>query len=224
MRRSRPRILLVSSCQYCAAPKTHVGKSYELHGSKEISQVQLAHAVSEALGVPVRYQPLPIEEYRLQLETIGFPELYVDFFVALAHDARDGIFSGWNDVYSQVTGNQPARRPGLHQVTPLSIRCLMNRNQQMLNTYKAVQITRPGILEIVARPLTDPGEGQVRIRVEACGICQSDSLAVEGLFPTTYPRVPGHEVVGKIDAIGRGVRNWRIGERVLVMTAATQKS
>lgn len=88
-------------------PRPHIGKTHELHGAAELNQVQLAAAVGEALGVPVRYQPLELDEYRRQLAFIGFPELYVEFFVALANDAREGIFSGWNDLYSKVTGKQP---------------------------------------------------------------------------------------------------------------------
>src|SRR2546426_4527596 len=84
-----------------------------------------------------------------------------------------------------------------------------------MSTYRAVQVTSPGKFELVNRPLLDPPAGKVRIRVEACGICHSDSVTVEELVPViTYPRVPGHEVVGKIDAIGEGVTGWRIGQRV----------
>lgn len=88
-------------------PLPHIGKTHELHGAEELNQVQLATAVSNALGVPVRYQPLELDAYRRQLEFMGFPELYVEFFVALSNDAREGIFSGWNDLYSKVTGKPP---------------------------------------------------------------------------------------------------------------------
>jgi alcohol dehydrogenase, propanol-preferring len=54
----------------------------------------------------------------------------------------------------------------------------------------------------------------VRIRVEACGVCHSDSGTVEALFPIEWPRVPGHEVVGRIDALGSGVQGWVVGQRV----------
>jgi alcohol dehydrogenase, propanol-preferring len=64
------------------------------------------------------------------------------------------------------------------------------------------------------KPLVDPGPGQVRIRVEACGVCHSDSGTVEGVFPISWPRVPGHEVVGRIDALGSGVQGWVVGQRV----------
>src|SRR5213083_3094262 len=85
----------------------------------------------------------------------------------------------------------------------------------MSRTYKAVQATQPGKLEVVERAMIEPAFGQVRIRVEACGVCHSDALAVEGGFPgLTYPRVPGHEVIGKIEAIGPGVHGWKEGQRV----------
>ena len=85
----------------------------------------------------------------------------------------------------------------------------------MSRTYEAVQVTQPGKLEIVEREIIEPAFGQVRIRVEVCGVCHSDALAVEGGFPgLTYPRVPGHEVIGKIEAIGSGVNGWKEGQRV----------
>jgi propanol-preferring alcohol dehydrogenase len=64
------------------------------------------------------------------------------------------------------------------------------------------------------KPLVDPGPGQVRIRVEASGVCHSDAGTVEGSFPISWPRVPGHEVVGRIDALGSGVQSWAVGQRV----------
>jgi alcohol dehydrogenase, propanol-preferring len=81
-------------------------------------------------------------------------------------------------------------------------------------TYKAIQVTKPGEFEAVLKRLVDPGPGQVRIRVEACGVCHSDSGTVEGVFPISWPRVPGHEVVGRIDALGSGVQGWAVGQRV----------
>ena len=81
---------------------------------------------------------------------------------------------------------------------------------------KAVQVPKPGgDFEIVEREIPEPGPGQVRIRVQACGVCHSDVLTKDGLFPgIAYPRVPGHEVAGLIDAVGAGVKDWRKGERV----------
>jgi alcohol dehydrogenase, propanol-preferring len=84
----------------------------------------------------------------------------------------------------------------------------------MSATYRAIEVSRPGQFSEVSRPLLDPGLGQVRIRVEACGVCHSDSGTVEGLFSIDWPRVPGHEVVGWIDALGSGVQGWAVGQRV----------
>lgn len=83
-------------------------------------------------------------------------------------------------------------------------------------TMRVVQVPRPGgPFEIVERPIPEPGAGSVRIKVHACGICHSDSITKEGLFPgIQYPRVPGHEVTGTIDAVGPGVAGWEPGQRV----------
>jgi len=81
---------------------------------------------------------------------------------------------------------------------------------------RAVQVAAPGgAFELVQRDVPQPGAGQVRIKVEACGICHSDSLTKLGAFPgIRFPRVPGHEVVGLIDAVGAGVPEWQAGQRV----------
>jgi D-arabinose 1-dehydrogenase-like Zn-dependent alcohol dehydrogenase len=81
---------------------------------------------------------------------------------------------------------------------------------------RAVQVSRPGgPLEIVERDVPDPGPGLVRIKVQACGVCHSDTVTKDGLFPgIQYPRVPGHEVVGVIDAVGPSVPRWKPGQRV----------
>ena len=82
---------------------------------------------------------------------------------------------------------------------------------------RAVQVPRPNApFEIVERDIPEPGPGTVRIKVQACGICHSDSYTVEGLLPIEYPRVPGHEVVGVIDAVAPGVPRWTAGQRVAV--------
>jgi D-arabinose 1-dehydrogenase-like Zn-dependent alcohol dehydrogenase len=81
---------------------------------------------------------------------------------------------------------------------------------------KAVQIGKPGgDFELVERPIPDPGRAQVRIKVEACGICHSDVLVKAGMWPgLQYPRIPGHEIAGRIDAVGSDVTNWKPGQRV----------
>jgi len=78
------------------------------------------------------------------------------------------------------------------------------------------QVTRPnGPLEIVEREIPDPKTGQVRIKIQACGICHSDSVTKEGIWPgIEYPRVPGHEIAGRIDALGSSVVGWARGQRV----------
>ena len=81
-------------------------------------------------------------------------------------------------------------------------------------TYRAIELSGPGKFSEVTKPLLDPGPNQVRIRVEACGVCHSDAATVEGLFPIEWPRVPGHEVVGRIDALGSGVQGWAVDQRV----------
>src|SRR5580658_5737331 len=84
----------------------------------------------------------------------------------------------------------------------------------MGSTYTAVEVSAPNVFRVVERTITEPAAGQVRIRVEACGVCHSDAGTVEGLFPIDWPRVPGNEAVGRIDALGASVQGWAIGERV----------
>jgi D-arabinose 1-dehydrogenase-like Zn-dependent alcohol dehydrogenase len=81
---------------------------------------------------------------------------------------------------------------------------------------KVAQISKPGAdFEIVEREIPKSGAGQVRIKVQACGVCHSDVLTKEGLWPgILYPRVPGHEVAGTIDELGAGVSEWKMGQRV----------
>ena len=81
---------------------------------------------------------------------------------------------------------------------------------------RAVQVPGPGEpLELVERELHEPGAGEVRVRVEACGICHSDAFTVEGWMPgIEYPRVPGHEIAGSIDAVGADSTPWEVGQRV----------
>ena len=86
----------------------------------------------------------------------------------------------------------------------------------MMRKMRAAQISRPGAaFEIVERPIPEPGAGQVRVKVQACGICHSDSLVKEGHWPgLQYPRVPGHEIIGTVDAVGPGAAPWKPGQRV----------
>jgi len=77
---------------------------------------------------------------------------------------------------------------------------------EIISTYRAVQAVGPGRLELTQKTLQVPGPGKVRIRIEACGVCHSDAATVEGVFSIDWPRVPGHEVIGRIDALGSGAR------------------
>jgi D-arabinose 1-dehydrogenase-like Zn-dependent alcohol dehydrogenase len=84
-----------------------------------------------------------------------------------------------------------------------------------MGTYRAVEVSAHGTLQVVERALVEPGAGQVRIRVDACGVCHTDAATVTGAYPgLKLPRVPGHEVVGRIDAMGSGVSRWTLGQRV----------
>jgi len=86
----------------------------------------------------------------------------------------------------------------------------------MRSTYRAMQVSRPGVLELVERATPDPGPGEVLIQVEACGVCGADKSDIEGADPALQPpRVPGHEVVGRIAAIGDSTPSlWKAGQRV----------
>src|SRR5438132_12378357 len=81
---------------------------------------------------------------------------------------------------------------------------------------RVVQVPRGGgPFELVERDIPEPERGWVRVKVEACGICHSDTLVKEGLWPgIQYPRVPGHEVIGVVDAVGEGVKPWKNSQRV----------
>jgi len=85
-----------------------------------------------------------------------------------------------------------------------------------MSRMKAVQVSKPGgNFELVERNIPEPTRGQVRIKVEACGICHSDALVKDGHWPgLQYPRIPGHEIAGRIDAVGEGVTQWKAGQRV----------
>jgi len=81
---------------------------------------------------------------------------------------------------------------------------------------KAVQVSKAnGSFEVVSRDVRDPGPGEIRIKVEACGVCHSDAATRSGAYPgLTLPRVPGHEIAGRVDAVGANVTAWKAGDRV----------
>ncbi len=86
----------------------------------------------------------------------------------------------------------------------------------MTRTMKAMQVTKAGAaFELVEREVPEPAAGQVRVKVEACGICHSDAFVKSGGFPgLVLPRIPGHEIAGVVDAVGDGVSAWKAGDRV----------
>ena len=86
----------------------------------------------------------------------------------------------------------------------------------MSNRMKAAQISKAGgDFQLVERDVPKPSVGEVRVKVEACGVCHSDALVKEGLWPgLQYPRVPGHEIAGRVDAVGDNVNSWTAGQRV----------
>jgi D-arabinose 1-dehydrogenase-like Zn-dependent alcohol dehydrogenase len=85
-----------------------------------------------------------------------------------------------------------------------------------MSKMRAVQISKPNApFELIEKDIPEPTTGTVRIKIQACGVCHSDSIIKEGLFPNIpYPAIPGHEIAGVIDAIGDGVIDWSIGQRV----------
>jgi len=85
-----------------------------------------------------------------------------------------------------------------------------------MSRMRVAQVTRPdGPFEIVERPVVEPAAGEVRVKVQACGVCHSDAYTKQAMFPgIVLPRVPGHEVIGTVDALGEGVQGWTMGDRV----------
>jgi D-arabinose 1-dehydrogenase-like Zn-dependent alcohol dehydrogenase len=90
---------------------------------------------------------------------------------------------------------------------------------------RSVQVSKAnGPFEIVDRDIPEPNATQVRIKVQACGVCHSDSFTKEGLFPgIQYPRVPGHEIAGVIDKVGKDVTQWEPEQRVAVVNPAGEE-
>ncbi|MGK5679747.1 alcohol dehydrogenase catalytic domain-containing protein [Actinoplanes sp. URMC 104] len=86
-----------------------------------------------------------------------------------------------------------------------------------MTTYRSAQVSEPGApFRIVEAEQPSPGPGQVRVAVEACGVCRTDAAFVNAAFPVSFPLVTGHEIAGRVDAIGDGVEGWAAGDRVAV--------
>src|SRR5260370_7510050 len=85
----------------------------------------------------------------------------------------------------------------------------------MTATMRAAQVQQAGgPFVVVDMPVPEPGPGQVRVKVHACGICGGDAIPRNALFGTKLPRVPGHEIAGVVDAVGAGVEVWQVAQRV----------
>src|SRR6202163_964720 len=113
-----------------------------------------------------------------------------------------------NEIGGKKMSSAPATGPTFNQGS-------LETQKPKASTYTAVEVSAPNQLRVVERRVAEPGPGQVRIRVEACGICHTDATTVTGTYPgLTLPRVPGHEVVGRIEALGAVVTRWKIGQRV----------
>jgi D-arabinose 1-dehydrogenase-like Zn-dependent alcohol dehydrogenase len=113
-----------------------------------------------------------------------------------------------NEIGGRNMSSAPATGPTFNQGS-------LATQKPKASTYTAVEVSAPNQLRVVERRVAEPGQGQVRIRVEACGICHTDMTTVTGTYPgLTLPRVPGHEVIGRVEALGSGVSKWKIGQRV----------
>src|ERR1700732_5120256 len=115
-----------------------------------------------------------------------------------------------NEIGGKNMSSAPATGPTFNQGS-------LETQKPKASTYTAVEVSAPNQLRVVERRVAEPGPGQVRIWVEACGICHTDMTTVTGTYPgLTLPRVPGHEVIGRVEALGSGVSKWKIGQRVVV--------
>ena len=128
----------------------------------------------------------------------------------------------WKKLYSKVRDREDALASTRAACAPQNVQrssCVfqrLGRLKLMSKKMRVVQVPRAGgPLELVERDIPEPERGWVRVKVEACGVCHSDSLVKEGLWPgIQYPRVPGHEVIGVVDGVGEGVKPWETGQRV----------
>ncbi len=143
----------------------------------------------------------------------------LDVLADVPHELSAQIGDGGEDA----TGDDIALHPGEPQFDLVEPGRVSRREVQpdtikrrAMGKMRAVQVAQGGgALELVEREMPEPTQGEVRVRVEACGVCHSDSLTVEGQWPgLSFPRIPGHEIAGIIDAVGTGVVGWSAGQRV----------
>ena len=143
----------------------------------------------------------------------------LDVLADVPHELSAQIGDGGEDA----TGDDVPLDPGEPQFDLVEPGRVSRREVQpdtikrrAMGKMRAVQVAQGGgALELVEREMPEPTQGEVRVRVEACGVCHSDSLTVEGQWPgLSFPRIPGHEIAGIIDAVGTGVVGWSAGQRV----------
>src|SRR5438034_5581308 len=170
--------------------------------------VPRVHAGRRAGGVPVGPCPLPGRGGDLLLEAAARPG---------GLGPRTGVRA--SGLPADRDRSRPARVPrgARGQAAPVHAAAAasgLNARGDMPRMRAAQVRAAKGPFEVVEREIPDPGPGSVRIKVQASGICHSDSLTKEGLWPgLRYPRVPGHEVAGIVDAVGAGVAGWNVGDR-----------
>jgi Zn-dependent alcohol dehydrogenase len=143
----------------------------------------------------------------------------LDVLADVPHELSAQIGDGGEDA----TGDDVPLDPGEPQFDLVEPGRVSRREVQpdtikrrAMGKMRAVQVAQGGgALELVEREMPEPTQGEVRVRVEACGVCHSDRLTVEGQWPgLSFPRIPGHEIAGVIDAVGAGVVGWSAGQRV----------
>src|SRR5437879_5941107 len=140
---------------------------------------------------------------------------------ATSADVRRRVHGIWRSMLPSRSPPSPRLRRARGDVDPPNKHsCCFSKEENdrkiMAKKMRAVQVTKPkGPFEIVEREIPEPQAGWLRIKVQACGICHSDSLVKDGTWPgIQYPRVPGHEVIGVVDTIGSDVAEWKSGQRV----------
>jgi hypothetical protein len=197
-----------------ANPQPHIGNTYHLTGPESENMHFFAQEYSNALGRRIMYEDIPVELWRDGLLQRSLPIHLVNHLTTMADLHRAGRYDRMsNDVLT------------LTEQAPMSMQEFVRRHGKgdsmaatgiAIRTMKVAQIAGPGAeFEVVEREVPEPGPGQVRIKVQACGICHSDALTKDGHLPgIEYPRIPGHEVAGFVDALSDSGCGWNLGQRV----------